>query len=117
MTQQVSYGHFLSCCLKIHFRRSKERGQLARGHNSFPLESQWPDEKDILQTKKMLSIKKLHHSACLICSVQIISTRIDGVYEVPLSTRNFDVDISVTSISPLEWVVYKCSNSRLKQIV
>ena len=28
MTWQVSYVHLLSCCLKIHSYRSKERGQL-----------------------------------------------------------------------------------------
>ena len=52
MTRQVSYVHLLSCCLKIHSHRSKERGQLAKGHNSFPLESQLPDEKDIPQTSQ-----------------------------------------------------------------
>ena len=61
--------------------------------------------------------QKLYHSAYLTCSVQIIFTKIDGVYEIPLSTRNFSVGISVTFISPLEWVVHKCNNSRLEQSV
>ena len=46
--------------------------------------------------------QNFHHSAYLICSVQIISAMIVGLYEIPLSTRNFNVGISVTSISTLE---------------
>ena len=46
--------------------------------------------------------QKLYHSAYLIYSVQAISTRIDGAFEIPISTSNPHMDISVTSICPLE---------------
>ena len=107
MTQPVSYDHLLSCCIEIHSHRSKESGQLSRGNNC---------KKTSFRLNKDVINQKLHHSSYLICSVQIISTRIDGVYEIPLSTRNFDVGISVTSISPLEWVVYKCSIRDLSRL-
>ena len=57
--------------------------------NSFPLESQWPDEKDILKLNRDVIIQKLYHSAYLICSVQIVSIRIDGIHQISFSTRNF----------------------------
>ena len=46
--------------------------------------------------------QKLYNSSYLICSVQVISSRIDLVYKIPISTCNLNMDISVTSISPLE---------------
>ena len=102
MTQQVSYGHLLSCCLKIHSHRSKEEVSLQGG----TICSHWnPNDltkKTSFKLNKDVINQKLHHSAYLICSVQIISIRIDDVYEIPFSTRNFNVGISVTSISPLE---------------
>ena len=49
--------------------------------------------------------QNLYHCAYLILSVHIISTRIDGVCRIPLSTCNFDMDISLTSISLLNFEI------------
>ena len=61
--------------------------------------------------------QKPYHPVYLIHSIQIISTRINGNYTIPPPTCNFDMDIPVTSISPLQEVVYKCSHSTLQHIV
>ena len=92
------------------FRRSKERGRLARGDGS-TISSHWnPNDltkKTSSKLDKDVVNQKLYHSAYLTCSVQTISTRIDGVYKIPLSTCNFSMSISATSISPLERIVLR----------
>ena len=80
MTLQVFYGHSLLYCLKIHFYRSKKRGKLAGGTIRSHYNPNDLTKKTSSKLNKDVINQNLYHSEFLICSVQIISTSIDGCH-------------------------------------